>query len=245
VAAQTADESGVTTLSMATEKATAKARAAKVLIADDDPLVRAAVTTLLFAESYHLAGEATDGAEAIEMARSLRPELLLLDLNMPKKPGLEALRDLTASIPGMKAIVLTVAIEKRQVLEALQLGARGIVLKSAARNVLPSAIQAVLNGKYWVNDHPVKDVQSIIRDLAAQVKADGPQSKKNLLSPKEQQIVGYIVEGRTNKDIASSLQTSEQVVKNHLGKIFDKLGVFNRLELALYALDNHLVERPQ
>jgi two-component system nitrate/nitrite response regulator NarL len=243
-AREPADRLAVTRTAEMPAKAITKVRPYDVLIADDDPLVRAAVGALLSGEQrFRLAGEAKDGMEAIEMARALSPDVLLLDLKMPGKAGLEALRDLATALPQMRTIVLTVGIEKREILEALQLGARGIVLKSAARNVLPSAMTAVLDSSYWVNDHAVKDVKAIVRDLAAQMKSDPVTAKKNLLSPKEMQIVTFIVEGRTNKDIAGALQTSEQVVKNHLGKIFDKLGVFNRLELALYALDNRLVER--
>ncbi|MCU1286202.1 MAG: two component transcriptional regulator, LuxR family [Acidobacteriales bacterium] len=224
-------------------KKAARAKAvSRVLIADDDPLVRAAVGVLVSHEAdLEIAGEATNGEEAIAMAQQLRPELLLLDLNMPKKAGLEALRDMGDAIPGMKTILLTVAIEKRQIVEALQLGARGIVLKEAARTVLIDAIRAVMQGMYWINQQPVSDVRRVLHDLAPAVAVHS--DKATLLSPKEKQIVTYIVEGCTNKDIAKSLETSEQVVKNHMGKIFDKLGVFNRLELALYALDNNMVQR--
>jgi DNA-binding NarL/FixJ family response regulator len=231
---------------MPSTKASSKPETIKVLVADDDPLVRAAVTLLLGEENgYKLVGEATDGFEAVSMARSLNPDVLLLDLNMPKKPGLEALRELADERPKMKTIVLTLAIERRQILEALQLGARGIVLKAAARSVLAESVAAVMQGKYWIKDQPRDDVQQIIHEMSTYVTPGKPESapKLGLLNPKEVQIVTYIVEGRTNRDIASTMQTSEQVVKNHLGKIFDKLGVFNRLELALYALDNRLVER--
>jgi DNA-binding NarL/FixJ family response regulator len=100
-----------------------------------------------------------------------------------------------------------------------------------------------MDGRYWVNDRALSDVAEIIALMGGVQDLSRERPKLSLLSAKEVQIVGYIVEGRTNKDIASTLQTSEQVVKNHLGKIFDKLGVFNRLELALYAIDNHMVER--
>lgn len=215
------------------------------MLADDDPLARSAIQALLAEHpEFRIAGEAEDGQKTVEQARRVQPDILLLDLNMPHKAGLEALRDLGDSLPGMRSIVLTVSIAKMQVLEALQLGARGIVMKSQAMRVLAKAIEAVRNNQYWLDDRAVPGVQHIIRDLQAQVRPSAQQiSKRLLLNERELIIVSCIVEGRTNKDIAQAIATSEQVVKNHLGKIFDKLGVFNRLELALYALDNNLVER--
>jgi len=214
----------------------------RILIADDDPLVRNALSTML--SQHHemkVEGEASNGQETMERARELRPDLLLLDLSMPKKAGMEALREMGDSIPNMHTVVVTVAIQKRQIVEALQLGAKGIVMKEAARDVLPAAIKTVLKGKYWVDRREVEDVRQLIKELSSE--AEPASSKRDLLNSREQQILDYIVEGCTNREIARLMETSEQVVKNHLGKIFDKLGVFNRLELALYALDNRMVER--
>jgi two-component system nitrate/nitrite response regulator NarL len=214
----------------------------RVIIADDDPLVRAAIGVMLPAPRFQVIAEAVNGDEAARKSRDLKPDVLLLDLAMPGKAGMEALRDLGNSVPNMKTVVLTVAIAKRQIVEALQLGAKGIVLKEGARDVLANCIENVMAGKYWVDRTPVSDVHKIIADIQSSPEMNRP-SKRDLLNPKEMQIVTFIVEGRTNKDIAGTLNTSEQVIKNHLGKIFDKLGVFNRLELALYALDNQMVER--
>jgi two-component system nitrate/nitrite response regulator NarL len=221
------------------EKKPAKTK--RVLLADDDPLVRAAVNVLFsHHKGFEIVGEANNGEEAIVMASALKPDLLLLDLNMPKKAGLEALRDLAQAVPNMRTILLTVSIEKRQILEALQLGARGIVLKEAARKLLIEAANTVTAGKYWINQHSVSDVGHVIKELQPASSASDPDG---MLTPKETQIVGFIVEGATNKDIAKNLDTSEQVVKNNLGRIFDKLGVFNRLELALYAIDHNMARR--
>jgi two-component system, NarL family, nitrate/nitrite response regulator NarL len=111
---------------MSSPKLAAKPAPIQILIADDDPLVRAAITTLLSRrEEYRIVGEATDGEEAVALARTLQPDLLLLDLNMPRKPGLDALRQVAEERPAMKTIVLTLAIERRQILEALQLGRAG------------------------------------------------------------------------------------------------------------------------
>jgi two-component system, NarL family, nitrate/nitrite response regulator NarL len=217
-------------------------KAIRVLIADDDPLVRSAVSAMVTSDgTCAVVAEAADGQEVLNQVRQHKPDVLLLDLSMPRKAGLEALRDLGNGIGSMKTVVLTVAADRRQTVEALQLGASGILMKEQAGEHLLDAIKTVLAGRYWIRQHAVEDGQQIIRELLAEEPAQ--PDKRGLLSARELQIVRFIVEGCTNKDIAATLQTSEQVVKNHLGKIFDKLGVFNRLELALYALDNRLVDR--
>ena len=213
----------------------------RVILADDDPLVRGAVRLILaHHRNYEILGEATNGDEAISLAAQTRPDVLLLDLHMPKRPGLTALQDLRTIVPNMRIILLTVSIERRQILEALQAGARGIVLKEAARTVLPTAVESVVKGKFWVDKQAIDDPSQLLQELRAAGHATGTRAT---LTPREKQVVGYVVEGCTNKDIAKTLGTSEQVIKNYLGKIFDKLGVFNRLELALYALDNGLARR--
>lgn len=214
-----------------------------VLIADDDPLVRAAVGALISShKDFDLAGEAADGEQAVQQVEKLHPDILLLDLKMPKKAGMDALKDIGNRFEKMCTVVLTLAIDDRQIVEALQLGAHGIVLKENAQKVLPDAIRAVSTGQYWVNNAAVESADAIIKKITASWPTR-KTSTRDQLSDRDNQIVRFIVEGATNKDIAKQLGTSEQVVKNHLGKIFDRLGVFNRLELALYALDNQMVER--
>jgi two-component system nitrate/nitrite response regulator NarL len=213
----------------------------RVILADDDALVRSAVRVILaHHRNFEIVGEAVNGDDAISLATRVQPDLLLLDLNMPKRPGLASLHDLRTAVPHMKTILLTVSIERRQIVEALQAGARGIVLKEAARTILPAAIESVMKGGFWVDKTPLNDVADLIRKCRSE---SGETPSQAQLTPRERQVVEYIVEGCTNKDIATTLCTTEQVIKNYLGKIFDKLGVFNRLELALYALDHGFVRR--
>ncbi len=185
--------------------------------------------------------EAKDGVEALNMVRTLRPDILLLDLAMPNMPGMDALRELTSesSSTSTRTIVLTGLIDKRQILEALQLGARGVVLKDAVVDHLSACIRAVMQGQYWLEGRPVQNLVQVLRDLAAQTAA--PPRKTFGLTPRELEVVSLITEGSTNKHIAHTFGISEETVKRHLTNIFNKLGVGNRLELALFALNHNLL----
>ncbi len=188
---------------------------------------------------FKVVGEAKDGAEALQMVRALQPDILLLDLAMPKVPGMDALRELTSETTTTRTIVLTGLIDKRQILEALQLGARGVVLKDAVVDHLSACVRAVMQGQYWLEGRPVQNLVQVLRDLTAQTTP--PPRKTFGLTARELEVVGLITEGSTNKHIAQTFRISEETVKRHLTNIFNKLGVGNRLELALFALNHNLL----
>ena len=212
----------------------------KVLIADDHPVVRVGLRNMLHSDGQmKVVAEAKDGVEALNMVRTLRPDILLLDLAMPKMPGMDALRELTGDTTTTRTIVLTGLIDKRQILEALQLGARGVVLKDAVVDHLSACIRAVMQGQYWLEGRPVQNLVQVLRDLAAQT---APPPRKTFgLTVRELEVVSLITEGSTNKHIAQTFGISEETVKRHLTNIFNKLGVGNRLELALFALNHNLL----
>ena len=214
----------------------------RVLIADDHPIFRDGLRKLLESEpGMRVVGEAADGAEAVSMARQLMPDILLLDLAMPRLPGMEALRELAGASTHVRTILLTAAIEKQQIVEALQLGAKGVVLKESATELLMKSIRSVMAGEYWVGR---ETVHALVWTLAELIPAPGEELKrKNFgLTPREMEIVSTIVAGYTNKDVAAKFSISEQTGKPHLTNIFDKLGVSNRLELALFAVNHHLIQ---
>jgi two-component system, NarL family, nitrate/nitrite response regulator NarL len=212
----------------------------RIVIADDHPIFRDGLRRLLEAESdLKVIGEASDGAEAVKLARQLKPDILLLDLAMPKHPGLEALRDLSASPTPVRVILLTAAAEKSQIVEALQLGARGVVLKDSATQLLLKAIQTVMSGEYWVGRESVSNLVQYLRTLV-QSSSDEARQRKFGLTPRELEIVAAVVAGYSNKEIAEYFKISEDTVKHHLSNIFDKLGVSTRLELALFAVNQSL-----
>ena len=213
----------------------------RILVADDHPIFRDGLRKLLEAEpDFRVIGEASDGQEAVKLAHELKPDVLLLDLAMPRQPGLDALRELTAAATPVRTILLTVAIEKAQLVEALQLGARGVVLKETSTELLLKSIRSVVAGQYWVGREAVTDLVRVLRDL---IPAAGEEAKKKAfgLTPRELEVVSAIVLGYTNKDIARKFTISEDTVKHHLTNIFDKVGVSNRLELALFSIEHRLV----
>jgi DNA-binding NarL/FixJ family response regulator len=215
----------------------------RIVIADDHPIFRDGLRRLLEAEpDLKVMGEASDGAEAVKLARQLKPDILLLDLAMPKHPGLEALRDLSSGGAGstpVRVILLTAAAEKSQIVEALQLGARGVVLKDSATQLLLKAIHTVMSGEYWVGRESVSNLVQYLRTLV-QSSSDEARQKKFGLTPRELEIVAAVVAGYSNKEIAEYFKISEDTVKHHLSNIFDKLGVSTRLELALFAVNQSL-----
>jgi len=211
---------------------------AHIVIADDHPIFRDGLRRLLEAEpGLKVIGEASDGAEAVKVSRQLKPDILLLDLAMPKHSGLEALRELSAGVNSkpMRVILLTAAAEKSQIVEALQLGARGVVLKCSATQMLLKAIKTVMAGEYWVGRETVSNLVQYLRTLA-QSSSDEVRQKKFGLTPRELEIVAAVVVGYSNKEIAEYFRISEDTVKHHLSNTFDKLGVSSRLELALFAV---------
>jgi len=214
----------------------------RIVIADDHPIFRDGLRRLLEAESgLKVIGEACDGAEAVKLARNLKPDILLLDLSMPRMPGLEALKDLSTGTGanGVRVILLTAAAEKHQIVEALQLGARGVVLKDSATQLLLKSIHTVMTGEYWVGRESVSNLVQYLRTLVQSSGEDAKQRKFGL-TPRELEIVSAVVAGYSNREIAEYFKISEDTVKHHLSNIFDKLGVSTRLELALFAVNQSL-----
>ena len=212
----------------------------RIVIADDHPVVRIGVRNMLQSDAgLDVIGEASDGDEAITGTLELLPDILLLDLQMPRLPGLEAMRAIMSGSPSVKILLLTSTITTQQIIEALQIGARGIVLKDALADHLTTAIRAVSSGDYWIGGKRVVNLVGALHELMQQ--AAVPERKTYGLTPRELEVVGCIVEGCSNRDIAKQFSISEETVKRHLSNIFDKPGVSTRLELALFAIAHQLV----
>jgi two-component system nitrate/nitrite response regulator NarL len=213
----------------------------RLLIADDERLFREALRLLLETEpGFQVIGYASDGTEAVALARRLKPDVLLLDVAMPGLRGLEALRSLAAGSIPVRTILVTGSITRTDVLAALRHGARGIVMKDAAPDLLFKSIHAVMDGQYWIEREAVSDLVAALRESRPAAEPQPPVRRFNL-TPRELEIIRAVVDGQGNKEIASRLGVAEPTVKHHLTSIFDKVGVSNRLELALFALHHNVV----
>jgi two-component system nitrate/nitrite response regulator NarL len=216
-------------------------RALRIVVADDHALVREGLRRLLDAnDAFEVVGEATNGAEAISVAQRLKPDVLVLDLSMPRMTGLEALRELNNSGGNaLRTLLLTAAIDRVEMLTAMQLGARGIVLKSAATETLVEAIGVVARGDYWLDRERISNFLDVIRRLSGSATLSvNPYG----LTGRQRQIIRGVVEGLNNREIAARLGISEHTAKHHLTQIFNKTGVSTRLELALLATQHGLAE---
>ncbi|HEU5404167.1 MAG TPA: response regulator transcription factor [Terriglobales bacterium] len=203
----------------------------RIVIADDHSLVRNGLRRILETEpDFKVVGEASDGDEALACIRKLTPDVLLLDLAMPRTDGLQVLRELRLMPHSVNVVMLTAAIDRNQINEAVRLGAHGVVMKTSAIDVLIKSIRCVMDGQYWLDRSTLAEI----------VRSPAPSDSKFGLTERELQLVALISAGGSNKEIAESLGITEATVKRHLANVFDKTGVSTRLELAVFAMNHGL-----
>ena len=208
----------------------------RVLLADDHPIVLDGLESLFRLEpAFEVVARCRDGEAVVEAVARHRPDLLILDVRMPRLDGLEVLRRLAAVPHAPRVLILTAALDDDEVVEAVRLGANGVVLKEMAPRLLVEAARRVAAGGEWLD-------QGLGGRLLRQVLDRGAERREleRRLTGREQQIVGGVARGLRNGEIARELHIAEGTVKIHLHNIYDKLGLRNRVELALYAKERGL-----
>lgn len=208
----------------------------KVMIADDHVLMREGVKQLLeFDGSIEVIAEAADGLECLESLKSVKPDVLLLDINMPNKNGLETLEEIKKNNIKVKVIFLTVHNEVDYLLKAVEIGADGYVLKDSGSAELINAIQIVMNGESYIQPDmiPILNSKMVVRN--------SDREKIKGLTKRELEVLVLVSEGMFNKEIADKLSISERTVKNHISSIFKKIDVSDRTQAAVFAIRNSLI----
>ena len=212
----------------------------RVIIADDHPVVRIGVRNVLAAHGYFaVVGEAENGIQSVAQVAELHPDILLLDVQMPNTTGFDTIRKTIAAAPETRVVLLTGAIQAEELADAFNAGARGIVLKSALTEQIASALIAVMEGFFWAHGRRIDHLAGVLAELRAQVRKEN--TDKFNLTRRELEVVGLIVKGLSNREIAKQFNLSEETVKRHLSNTFDKLGISTRLELAIFAIAHKLV----
>jgi two-component system nitrate/nitrite response regulator NarL len=208
----------------------------RIVVADGHPLFTLGVRALLAREpGFEVVGDADDGEEALAVLQKHRPDVLLLDLALAGIHGLEVLRRMVAMDLPTRTVIVTAAIDRADLRTALMRGAQGVLLKHLASDLLAKCVRQIMNGEYWIGRDCVGDLIDAMRNPTA-------REESSVLSQRERDIVSAVIKGASNKDIAWQLGLGEQTVKNHLRRIFAKLRVANRVELAVHAMEHQLAE---
>ena len=206
----------------------------KIIIADDHKMVREGIRQLLELDGEIIvAAEADDGVQCIEMIKEYRPDVLLLDINMPNKNGLEVLREIKNQGIRQKVLILTIHNEMEYLLRAVEIGVDGYVLKDSNSSVLKKAINTIWNGETYIQ-----------ASLAPYLKLKMNKKERafNDLTRRETEVLRLLARGMFNKEIADKLSISEKTVKNHVSSIFKKINVSDRTQAAVYAIKNNYIE---
>jgi two-component system, NarL family, nitrate/nitrite response regulator NarL len=245
---------GDTTMAACVVPARTLARPIRVVIADDESMFRTSLRQLLAIPpevirgtygvevrgGFEVVAEAGSDEETVEIVRSELPDLLLLDLSMPRRSGLEALRALGCCEHRLRTIILSGTLDRSQLVSAIQLGACGVIRKDATIESLFEAMAHVAAGASWIDQLLVSDLMDVVRALAHLPSGTAP-GRPYGLTRRERDVLSLVAEGFNNKEIAQRFALSERTVKHHLTRIFDKVGADNRVELALAAARHGLL----
>jgi len=214
----------------------------KVLIADDHQVVREGLSAILRTkEEIAVVGEVKDGVEAVEQARRLKPDVILMDISMPGMNGVEATRQIKREQPEVGIVVLTMYDEEEYIYDLVKAGATGYLLKDSDSSQIVKAIKTVARGESLIHPSVASKILNEFSSLA-QGKGQPVKKKAQELSDREVEVLKLVAEGKTNKEIANVLNLSEKTIKNHVRNIFHKLQVYDRTQAAMHGLRKGLIQ---
>ena len=212
----------------------------KILLADDHTLVREGIVAFLkLCDDIEVVGEASDGLEAIKAANSLRPDIIIMDINMPKLGGLEATVEIKKMDPGIKILVLTQYDDKEYISRFLKAGVSGYLLKKAVGNELITAIRAISKGELYLYSSIASEIVAGYLNVNKRPDFEDPYEK---LTDREKQVLKLIAEGHTHKEVADMLNISVKTVIAHQSNISEKLNIHNRAELIKFAIQRGIIK---
>jgi two-component system, NarL family, response regulator DegU len=210
----------------------------RVMIADDHSMVRQGLKQILELEDdIAVVAQAANGEEAVRLAREHKPDVILMDINMPGTNGLQAIKELKQDKHPYKVIVLTIHQDREYLFKTLQMGSEGYVLKDAEPSVLIEAIRNVFRGQSYIQPNMTRE---LVKEFNRVTLHEKDKQDENNLPSREIEVLDLIAEGMINKEIAKQLYISEKTVKNHVSNIFKKLNVSDRTQAAIYAFKHNL-----
>ncbi|WP_370249242.1 response regulator [Nocardioides sp.] len=214
----------------------------RVLVVDDQELFRRGLTMLLAVEAgLEVVGEASDGAAGAELAATTAPDVVLLDVRMPKKTGIEACLSIKEAVPTAKIIMLTVSDEEADLYEAVKSGASGYLLKDSSIEEVAQAIRVVADGQSLISPSMAIKLIDEFKQMSRPERESGPALR---LTERELDVLRLVAQGLSNKEIAARLFISENTVKNHVRNMLEKLQLHSRMEAVMYAVRENLLELP-
>ncbi|GAA3428419.1 response regulator [Streptosporangium sandarakinum] len=215
----------------------------RVLIVDDHALIRRSLEMALAAETdIEVVGEASDGQEAVELADRLTPDVVLMDVRMPRRSGIEATREIKASVPSTRIIMLTVSDEEEDLFEAIKAGATGYLLKNVQLDEVPEAVRGVHEGQSLINPAMAAKLITEFANMSRKEAERPPQLPVPRLTDREMEVLRLVAKGMNNREIAKQLFIAENTVKNHVRNILDKLQLHSRMEAVVYAVRERMLE---
>jgi DNA-binding NarL/FixJ family response regulator len=211
----------------------------RVLIADDHPLIRSGLRALLGREKeFEVVGEAADGYQALELVEQLKPDVVMLDVSMPRLNGIDVAKKISETTPSTRVIIVSIHSDEGYVLRALKAGAKGYLLKASPEGDILNAVRAVAAGQAYLSPEMSR---LLVEEYVREMRHRGVEDSYDLLSIREKEILQLLASGRSNRDIAEMIHVSVATVETHRTNIFQKLGIHSLPELILYAVRKGLL----